>query len=153
MNHLVGEKDIQTSILEVLASYPRHPENRLAMIRLLWQTTAGPIIARHTEIKTCTSDGKLILNVDDHRWIKEIQRVSEIILERINRKLLDLNRPEYLIHTLITTLSYQKKNEIQKVKNRNSTAVPNAILESASEMKDDLKKAFLEWYKTLNSKD
>lgn len=153
MSYMPGAMDIRRSILEILASQPRHPENRLALLRLLWETAAGPIITGHTEIKTCTSDDRLVLDVDDQRWIKEIQRVSEIILERINQMLLGLNCPEYTIHALITNQTNQKRKDVKKVKNLDSIRIPAELLESSSEMGDELRQAFLKWYRTVNLKD
>ena len=87
------------------------------------------------------------------RWIKEIHRVSEIILERINQMLLGLNCPEYTIHALITNQTNQKRKDVKKVKNLDSIRIPAELLESSSEMGDELRQAFLKWYRTVNLKD
>ena len=153
MSLLSWKMDIRKSILEILATLPRNQENRLTMLRLLWQIAVGPIITGHAVIQACAPRGKLVVQVDDRRWIKEIQRVSEIILDRMNQMLLDLKCPEYTLCTLIMTPSYQKKIDVEKAKDHDLPTIPTEIIDSSSDMDEDLQKAFLEWYRTVNSKN
>jgi hypothetical protein len=151
MNISPGSMDIRKNILDILAALPKNRENRCTIVRLLWGIAAGPIITGHVDIIHCTPDGRLVIQIDDYRWVREIKRVSDIILHRINRMLSDLKCSEYAIRDLTIHSVAPKKPEIAPEEKAVPVTIPQDIMESASILKDDLKEAFLEWYKTVKA--
>lgn len=150
---LPGDLGIRKAILDVLADLPPTPGNRLSILRILWDAAAGSIISAHGTIRSCRKNGGVLVEVDDPRWIPEIRHSSGIIIERINRMLMDLQHPEYAIRSLEIIPALQTSAPQKQSIKKKKIAIPDEILEKAAVLSEPVRKVFLEWYQAVASKN
>lgn len=148
MNLFQNGSDIRGILLDVLMQMPRGCGHREAVLRLLWQIAAGPIIAGHTEMSPTKREGKITIKVDDTRWIAEIRSSAGIIIERINGMLDDLECPEYCIRSLDIGTGRQKAPE-SKPASVSQTEIPEYILKKVEPMSEATRREFLGWYQVV----
>ncbi|MBN1879620.1 DUF721 domain-containing protein [bacterium] len=151
MNMDPGDLGIRRAVLDILLDLPHDANHRVVMTRMIWDWAAGSIIAGHASIRAFRPDGRIILAVDDSRWIPELRSSSGLIIERMNRLFNELECDDYIVRSLEIHLSAQSAPKKNRHIEPLQIVIPDEILDQTQEMPEDTRRAFLEWYKAVRA--